>query len=95
MTEFVTNVIQNSLSGFVAGAITTVGDYAGTAVAGVGNLIDERGQAVGDGKPYDLIRLKINNTQELRRSLMAGERPSPPTATLSGARRRQTILDLL
>ena len=55
MTEFVSNVIQNSLSGFVAGAITTVGDYAGTAVAGVGNLIDERGQAVGDGRPYDLI----------------------------------------
>jgi hypothetical protein len=50
MTEFVTNIIQNSLSGFVAGAVTTVGDYAGSAVAGVGNLIDARGQAVGDGK---------------------------------------------
>jgi hypothetical protein len=50
MTEFVTNVIQNSLSGFVAGALTTVGSYVGDAASGIGNLIDQRGQAVGDGK---------------------------------------------
>jgi hypothetical protein len=54
MTEFVTNIIQNSLSGFVAGAVKTVGDYSGSVVSGVGNLIDERGQSVGDGMPYHL-----------------------------------------
>jgi hypothetical protein len=50
MTEFVQQVIANSLSGFVGGAVSTVGSYAGSGVAAVGNLIDERGQAVGDGK---------------------------------------------
>jgi hypothetical protein len=50
MTEFVTNIVQNSLSGFVAGAVTTVGGYAGDAVSGIGNLIEQKGQAVGDGE---------------------------------------------
>ena len=50
MTQIVTNIIQNSLSGFVAGAVTTVGGYAGDAVSGVGNLIDQKGRSVGDGE---------------------------------------------
>jgi hypothetical protein len=50
MAAIVTNIIQNSLSGFVAGAVTTVGGYAGDAVSGVGNLIESKGQAVGDGE---------------------------------------------
>jgi hypothetical protein len=61
MTEFVTNIIQNSLSGFVAGAITSVGGYAGTAASGIGNLVDERGQAVGDGRLRRLARANIND----------------------------------
>jgi hypothetical protein len=50
MAQIVTNLIQHSLSGFVAGAVTTVGGYAGDAVSGVGNLIDQKGRSVGDGK---------------------------------------------
>jgi hypothetical protein len=50
MAAFVGQIIQNSLSGFVAGAVTTVGGYAGNAVAGVGNLIEQKGQQVGDGE---------------------------------------------
>jgi len=44
----VSNIIQNSLGGFVTGAVTTVGGYAGSAVTGVGNLIESSGRAVGD-----------------------------------------------
>jgi hypothetical protein len=50
MAGIISNIIQNSLSGFAAGAITTVGGYAGDALSGVGNYIDAKGQAVGDGK---------------------------------------------
>jgi hypothetical protein len=50
MAEIVTNIIQNSLSGLVAGAVTTVGGYAGDAVSGVGNLIEQKGRTVGDGE---------------------------------------------
>jgi len=49
MAAFVGEIIQNSLSGFVAGAVTTVGGYAGDAVGGVGDLIEAKGQQVGDG----------------------------------------------
>ena len=50
MTQIVSNIIQNSLSGFVAGAASTVGEYAGGAIAGLGNFIEQKGDAVGDGK---------------------------------------------
>jgi hypothetical protein len=49
MAEFVTNIIHNSLSGFVSGAVTTVGGYAGDAVAGLGNMVENGGKALGDG----------------------------------------------
>lgn len=50
MAGIVSNIIQNSLGGFVTGAVTTIGGYAGSAVTGVGNLIENSGRAVGDGK---------------------------------------------
>ena len=50
MTQIVSNIIQNSLSGFVAGAVTTVGGYAGDAVTGVGNFIEGKGIAIGTGE---------------------------------------------
>jgi len=50
MAGFVTGIIQNSLSGFVSGAITTAGGYAGDAVGGIGNLIEGAGSAVGNGE---------------------------------------------
>jgi hypothetical protein len=49
MTQIVSNIIQNSLSGFVAGAASTVGEYAGGAIAGLGNFVEQKGDAVGDG----------------------------------------------
>jgi len=48
MAGIVSNIIQNSLSGFVTGAVTTVGGYAGDAVGGIGNLIENGGRAVGN-----------------------------------------------
>jgi hypothetical protein len=49
MAEIVSNIIQNSLSGFVSGAVTTAGGYAGSAVNGVGGLIEGAGHSVGNG----------------------------------------------
>jgi len=49
MTQFVTNIIQNSLSGFVSGAVSTAGGVAGDAIAGLGNFVEKSGDAVGDG----------------------------------------------
>ncbi|RDI87648.1 hypothetical protein Vi05172_g2375 [Venturia inaequalis] len=49
MAGIVSNIIQNSIGGFVTGAVTTVGGYAGSAVTGVGNLIESSGRAVGEG----------------------------------------------
>jgi len=48
MAGIVSNIIQNSIGGFVAGAVTTVGGYAGDAVGGVGNLIEGAGARVGN-----------------------------------------------
>ena len=48
MTQIVSNIIQNSLSGFVAGAVTTVGGYAGDAIAGLGNFVERKGDDIGD-----------------------------------------------
>ena len=50
MAGFITDMIQNSLSGMVSGAVTTAGGYAGSAVNGIGNLIEGGGRAVGDGE---------------------------------------------
>jgi hypothetical protein len=50
MAGIVSNIIQNSLSGFVTGAVTTVGGYAGDAVGGIGNLIENGGRAVGNSQ---------------------------------------------
>jgi len=33
----------------VAGAVTTIGGYAGDAVGGIGNMIESAGRSVGDG----------------------------------------------
>lgn len=49
MEEIVSNIIQNSVSGMVAGAVTTVGGYAGEAVGGVGTMIESAGRQVGQG----------------------------------------------
>jgi hypothetical protein len=53
MTQIVSNIIQNSLSGFVAGAVTTVGGYTGDAIAALGNFVEQKGDAVGDGEYSD------------------------------------------
>jgi len=45
----VSNIIQNSVNGMVAGAVTTIGGYAGDAVGGVGNMIESAGHQVGQG----------------------------------------------
>jgi hypothetical protein len=59
MAGIITNIVQNSLAGFVGGAVTTVGGYAGSAVNGVGNLIEGAGESVGNGSnPRLPVRLR-------------------------------------
>jgi hypothetical protein len=83
MAGIVTNIIQNSLSGFVAGAVTTVGGYAGDAVGGVGNLIERGGQSVGDGisKAFRNYGDSINGYGTAARNATApnGSSPAPKT----------------
>jgi hypothetical protein len=50
MTQFVSNIIQNSLSGFVEGAVKTAGGYAGDAISGLGNFVERQGDAFGDSE---------------------------------------------
>jgi hypothetical protein len=49
MAQFVNNIIQSSLSGFVSGAVTTAGGYVGDAISSAGDLIERKGQTVGEG----------------------------------------------
>lgn len=50
MTQIVSNIIQKSFEGFVAGAVSTVGGYAGDAIAGLGNLVESTGDSIGNGE---------------------------------------------
>jgi len=50
MAGIVSDIIQNSVDGMVAGAVTTIGGYAGDAVSGIGNVIESTGRQVGEGK---------------------------------------------
>ena len=43
------DIIQNSVDGMVAGAVTTIGGYAGDAVSGIGNMVESAGRQVGQG----------------------------------------------
>lgn len=49
MSGIISNIIQNSVGGMVAGAVTTIGGYAGDAVGGIGNMIESAGRSVGEG----------------------------------------------
>jgi hypothetical protein len=49
MTQFVSNIIQSSLAGFVSGAVTTAGGYVGDAMNSAADVLEKKGQALGDG----------------------------------------------
>jgi len=83
MAAIVTNIIQNSLSGLVAGAVTTVGGYAGDAVSGVGNLIEQKGKSVGDGiaKSFDSLGQGIASYGTSARNATAANLPTTVVPT--------------
>jgi hypothetical protein len=68
MAGIVTNIIQNSLSGFVNGAVSTAGGYAGSAVNGLGSLIENAGDAVGNGSTSS-PPIKTENAHALKKEL--------------------------
>ena len=49
MAGIIENIIQNSIAGFVGGAVSTAGGYAGSAVSGLGTIIENAGESVGNG----------------------------------------------
>ncbi|KAF2427185.1 hypothetical protein EJ08DRAFT_736249 [Tothia fuscella] len=64
MAGIVSNIIQNSIGGFVSGAVTTAGGYAGDAVGGLGNLIEGAGASVGNkgiAGRFDAVGSGINS----------------------------------
>ena len=64
MAQIISNIIQNSLSGMVAGAVTTAGNYAGDAVSGVGNMIEAKGHSIGNGKNVMFIKSDISQSTD-------------------------------
>ncbi|MCJ1439216.1 hypothetical protein MMC27_008607 [Xylographa pallens] len=45
-TEWVTGMISNAVSGAISGTVATAGNYAGSALAGVGNGINGVGESI-------------------------------------------------
>jgi len=86
MTQFVTNIIQNSLSGFVSGAVSTAGGYAGDAIAGLGNFVEKAGDAAGNGvaNKFDSWGQGI--------SAYGGAKPKPTASrTIASTEKKSTI----
>jgi hypothetical protein len=64
MEEIVSNIIQNSVGGMVAGAVTTIGGYAGEAVNGIGNVIESAGSQVGQGNSDFVVLLRPRGSSQ-------------------------------
>jgi hypothetical protein len=50
MTGFISNIIWNSVEGFVDAGKKTAGEYGGNALIKVGDMIEGGGRSVGGGK---------------------------------------------
>jgi hypothetical protein len=50
MTGFISNIIWNSVEGFVDAGKKTAGEYGGNALIKVGDMIEGGGRSVGNGK---------------------------------------------
>ncbi len=48
-------MIKNGVTSAVSGAVTAAGGYAGDLVIGAGNLVEQGGRTVGNGKPCPFI----------------------------------------
>ena len=49
MTSFISNIIWNSVEGFVDAGKKTAGEYGGNALIKVGDMIENSGRSVGNG----------------------------------------------
>lgn len=54
MTSFISNIIWNSVEGFVEAGKKTAGEYGGNALIKAGDMIENGGRSVGNGKPLSL-----------------------------------------
>jgi uncharacterized protein (DUF1330 family) len=55
MTSFISNIIWNSVEGFVDAGKKTAGEYGGNALIKAGDMIENGGRSVGNGKlPFSL-----------------------------------------
>lgn len=55
MASFIQNMLWNSVSGFVEEGKRTVGGYAGDALIKAGDLVENGGRGIGNGKLLVLI----------------------------------------
>jgi hypothetical protein len=51
MAQFIQNILWNSVEGFVEAGKKTAGEYAGNALIKAGDVIENGGRSVGNGKP--------------------------------------------
>jgi len=49
MTSFISNIIWNSVEGFVDAGKKTAGEYGGNALIKAGDMIENSGRSVGNG----------------------------------------------
>jgi hypothetical protein len=54
--NFVSNIIWNSVEGFVEAGTRTAGGYAGDALIKAGDLIENGGRSVGNGTSSRFLR---------------------------------------
>jgi hypothetical protein len=66
MTQIVSNIIQNTLSGFVSGAVTALGGYAGDAISSVGDFVEQKGDALGNGEYLTKTKYMRTNKHRYR-----------------------------
>jgi hypothetical protein len=52
MAGFIQNIIWNSVEGFVEAGTRSAGDFAGNALIKAGDMIENGGRSVGNGKYY-------------------------------------------
>lgn len=68
---FIANYIEDKAMGYLSTGLTAVGGMAGSAVGGVGTLIETSGRAVGDGTVGSSSYYLYTNTRQAWKVLYA------------------------
>ena len=95
MTSFISNIIWNSVEGFVDAGKKTAGEYGGNALIKAGDMIENSGRSVGNGKPvftspiihiplkYSLTRAQVSRRKQQATAPQSPAKPTNPQPKLS------------